>query len=164
MKKTIAILKNEEGSVIIIAIVILALLTIIGISATNTTTIELQISSNDKSHKITFYAAEAARPYVSANTALYGPGNITPGSPHYFPNDSDPYVQITSEPSVVPYPLSSVQSFTGFVEYTGFSAPPRGSGFEVGKFKAHRYEMTCNGYGPRNVESRVQAGFYRIGF
>lgn len=163
MKSITRPLRNEDGSAIVLALMILVLLTIIGISASNTTNTEVQIASNDKFHKITFYAAEAARAYVTANIALYGPDNITPSSPHYFPNNSDPYVQITSEPSE-PYSLNSVQSFTGFVEYTGFSAPPRGSGFEVGKFKAHRYEMTCNGYGPRNAESRVQAGFYRIGF
>ena len=38
----------------------MALLTIIGISATNTTSIELQIAGNDRIYKQNFYRAEAA--------------------------------------------------------------------------------------------------------
>ena len=60
MQKTISILKNEDGSVIVIALLIMALLTIIGISATNTTSIELQIAGNDRIYKQNFYRAEGA--------------------------------------------------------------------------------------------------------
>ena len=51
--------KKEEGSVLVVALLILALLTVIGISATRTSEIELQISGNAKTHKTSFYAAEA---------------------------------------------------------------------------------------------------------
>ena len=52
-------LNNERGSVLVIAVLVLILLTIIGISATITTTTDLQIAGNEKTHKISFYAAEA---------------------------------------------------------------------------------------------------------
>ena len=51
--------KKEEGSVLVVALLILVLLTLIGISATRTGEIELQISGNEKYHKIAFYAAES---------------------------------------------------------------------------------------------------------
>jgi len=51
-------LKNEEGFVLITALLMLVVLMIIGIAATNTTTIELQISGNDKVAKQTFYQAD----------------------------------------------------------------------------------------------------------
>jgi hypothetical protein len=124
----------------------------------------MKIASNDKFHKITFYAAEAARAYVRAKIDLYGPDNITVGSSHWFPNNSDPYVQAASEADVAEYTLNTFQSFTGDVAYTGFSDPPRGSGYEAGKFRSHRYTMTCIGYGPRISSGQIQAGFYRIGF
>jgi len=156
MKKRLSILNNENGSALLISLLILGLLTLLGIFATNTTNIEIQIAGNDKLHKLGFYAAEAARGYVAGKPALYGPDNITSTNPpHYFPNNADPSEK---------YSLDSTQSFAGDVGYTGSSEPPRGSGYEVGKFKAHRYEMTCNGYGPSNAESRIKAGFYRIGF
>lgn len=56
MKKT---LNNEQGFVLITAIMMLVVLMVIGIAATNTTTIELQISGNDKSAQMAFYGADA---------------------------------------------------------------------------------------------------------
>jgi len=52
-------MKNEEGFVLITALMMLVILMIIGIAATNTTTVELQITGNDKAAKQTFYQAEA---------------------------------------------------------------------------------------------------------
>ncbi len=52
--------KNETGSVTIIAaLMILVILTLIGISATSTTVVELQIAANDQFHKIAFYNADS---------------------------------------------------------------------------------------------------------
>jgi len=51
---------GEEGSVLVLAVVILVLLTIIGISATTTSTIEMQIAGNERTHKQNLYKAEAA--------------------------------------------------------------------------------------------------------
>ena len=146
--------KNEDGSVMVVAILILALLTIIGIAAMSTTNVELKISGNEKSYKMALYAAEAARGYVEKTPELYGPDNITLGAGLNFP-DNDPSVVVE---------LSSTQSFNGTVEYLRSSAPHRGSGTQVGTFKAHNYKMTCKGYGPSNAESQIEAGFYRIGF
>ena len=147
--------KNEAGSVMVVAILILALLTIIGIAAMSTTNVELKISGNEKSYKMALYAAEAARGYVVKTPELYGPDNMTLGEEINFPDENDPLEVVR---------LSSTQSFGGTVEYLGFSAPPRGSGTQVGTFKAHKYKMTCKGYGPAKAESQVEAGFYRMGF
>jgi len=53
-------IKNEEGSAIVIAVMILMVVTIIGVSSTNTTTVELQIVRNDGIYKENLYLAEAA--------------------------------------------------------------------------------------------------------
>jgi len=53
-------LNNEDGSVVAISIVILAFLTVIGIAATTTTSIEVQITGNNKIYKENFYLAEGA--------------------------------------------------------------------------------------------------------
>ena len=54
-----SILKNEQGSVLLLAIMMMMLLTLIGIAATTTSTIEIQISGNDKFHKMAFYNTDA---------------------------------------------------------------------------------------------------------
>ena len=59
MLKITSLLKNEQGSVIVIAIIILALLTIIGISATNMSSTEVKVSTNAMLHNIAFYAADS---------------------------------------------------------------------------------------------------------
>ncbi|MBN1626081.1 MAG: hypothetical protein JW944_06105 [Deltaproteobacteria bacterium] len=53
---------GEQGSVMVVALVILVLLTIIGISATTTTNIETQIAGNEKVQKIAFYTADSGVP------------------------------------------------------------------------------------------------------
>jgi Tfp pilus assembly protein PilX len=59
MTTAFLIQKNEKGSVIIAAIMILALLTVTTFMAMNTSDTEVQISGNALIYKKTFYAAEA---------------------------------------------------------------------------------------------------------
>jgi hypothetical protein len=51
-------INNSDGAVTIAALLILALLTILGISSISTSNMEVQISTNDKVHKMAFYAAD----------------------------------------------------------------------------------------------------------
>ena len=60
MKEIISKLNNEEGSAIVIALIILVLLTMIGITASDNTVIELQIVRNEAIYRQNFYRAEAA--------------------------------------------------------------------------------------------------------
>jgi hypothetical protein len=59
MQKITSIINNQQGSVIIMAVIVLALLTVIGISATNTSTTEVQVSTNAMLHNIAFYTADS---------------------------------------------------------------------------------------------------------
>lgn len=59
MKTSSLILKNNKGSVIIMAIMILVLLTIIGIAATSTSIFESQIIGNEHRYQIDFYVADS---------------------------------------------------------------------------------------------------------
>jgi type IV pilus assembly protein PilX len=58
MKKTM--LAKEDGSILIVALILLVLLTLMGISATTLTDIELQIAGNELVSRANFYNAEAA--------------------------------------------------------------------------------------------------------
>jgi len=57
------IISNEHGSAIIFAVLILAVLTILGISSMNTSDIELQIVSNERLYQRDFYIADSAWKY-----------------------------------------------------------------------------------------------------
>ncbi|MFT5697823.1 MAG: Tfp pilus assembly protein PilX [Desulforhopalus sp.] len=52
--------QNEEGFVLVVALMMLLVLSIIGALATNSTITELSISGNNKVHKQTFYQADGA--------------------------------------------------------------------------------------------------------
>lgn len=61
MKKIIiSIISNKKGSAIIIAVLVLAAVTILGISASNTSNVEIMLTNNDVLYKNNFYKAEAA--------------------------------------------------------------------------------------------------------
>ncbi len=59
MHKITSIIHNQQGPVMIVAMVILVLLTIIGIAATNTSTTEVQISTNAVLHNVALYTADS---------------------------------------------------------------------------------------------------------
>jgi hypothetical protein len=159
-------IENDKGSVTVLAVVLLILLSLLGMAAISTSSIEVQIAGNELRHKQAFYAAESASAYVAWSPDLYGPDNITSGTPHYFPNGtSSPYVPITATlPAAQPLFPTSAQSFNGEVEYDSSSSTPRGSGYSVGTFRAHVYKMVCNGYSSNNAVENIVIGFYRIGF
>ncbi len=82
--------KNEEGSVLIVALIVLVLLTLLGIFATRTTEVEIQIAGNDMRYKRNIYSAEAVAMEAAQNikdtevldTALpwlYAMGGLTSG-------------------------------------------------------------------------------------
>jgi PilX N-terminal len=159
-------LKNEKGSVTVLAVVLLMLLTLLGMAAISTSSIETQIAGNEVRHKLAFYAAESAAAYVAWHPDLYGPDNITSGDPHYFPNSTSgaAYVQNTTQQSPQPIDAAGTQSFEGQVSYTGSASPPRGSGYSAGTFRAHQYQMICNGHSSNNAFETLMIGFFRIGF
>jgi len=148
MKETPVFLNNEKGSVLVIAVIFLMLLTVLGVFATTTSTIELQISGNDKINKMVFYAADSGTPYVSVNTDWYGPDNIdedTPAGPFTYQLSDKLQVEIEN------------------VTYLGKSQMPAGTGYSAGTIFAVNYQLKSTGTGPNNGTSIVEAGFYRIG-
>jgi Tfp pilus assembly protein PilX len=150
-------LNNQHGIAIITVLLVLALITLASVMVSRTTSTELQIATGDQLYKIAFYASEAAQAYVIRNPDLYSSANIDTSDPFFFPDDSNPSVTQALD-------TDSIESFNGEVGYINPMVTPRGSGFQVGKYKAHVYQMLCNGYGPRNSNTQIEVGFYRIGF
>lgn len=62
----IQVVENERGSVLVIALIMLVLLTILGISASTTSEIETQIAGNERNYKRTFYTANSGIEHVKA--------------------------------------------------------------------------------------------------
>jgi type IV pilus assembly protein PilX len=58
MYSTVSALGNTRGATLVIGLLTLVLLSLIGLAATSTSRMEVQISGNDKLYKEAFYAAE----------------------------------------------------------------------------------------------------------
>ena len=159
IKQFIQMLANRQGSVMNIALLILMLLTLLGITFANLSSTDLRITANERTQSLSFYAAEAARSYVEGTPALYGSTNVTPGLGVTFPDKNDP---------AATQALGAKQSFSGTVTYVGAEEAGRGRipPSAHGLFKEHEYVMTCDGNGPpgTSAQTQVQAGFYRVGF
>ncbi|MFC1868884.1 PilX N-terminal domain-containing pilus assembly protein, partial [Thermodesulfobacteriota bacterium] len=55
-----SIIRKEDGNVLLISLILLVLLTMIGIAATRTASIDIQIAGNNMAYTRNFYTAEAA--------------------------------------------------------------------------------------------------------
>ena len=149
------IIADQRGSVINIALLILILLTLLGITFVELSSTDIKVAGNDRTTKMAFYAAEAARGYVAASPSLYDGTNVASSQPKSFPLAADSASVVAS---------LGKQGFLGTVVYLRAKDPPRASGYPADKFKAHWYQMNCNGTGPRNAKASIEAGFYRIGY
>lgn len=70
--RTCCTLRNEEGNVLIVALLFLVILTLIGIFSTNTARMDMQIASSEIPYKRNFYVAEAG---LYREAAELGRGN-----------------------------------------------------------------------------------------
>jgi hypothetical protein len=85
--KATSILNNEEGVVIIAAMMVLVLLTIIGIASTNMSNTEIKIASHGLIHQQNFYEAEGAT--LLAMEAMEGLANPKVADPSWLWQQTD---------------------------------------------------------------------------
>jgi hypothetical protein len=146
-------LKDQKGAVLVIAVVILLILSIIGIYAVGSSTIEIKISGQKKFYDEAFNDAEGGVDYVRGLNPF---GGIDSG------NGPDNPVNYTS-------PSGSDFNFNVDVSYLGNSPPPVGSGTgqRIG-FRAHYHLIDSTGTDAPLVSSNasvnLQTEGYRIGF
>jgi hypothetical protein len=108
---------NEDGTVLILALLMLVMLTVIGISASTISNIEMQVAGNEKFYKIAFFAAdggtEAGAELLEKNIDL----RAFPSQPYTIPSstvtvyDMDFWSQEstpTSRTALVGLPVGSV--------------------------------------------------------
>ena len=178
MKSLISRVKNEEGSVLVVALLMLALLTIIGISATTTTKIEIQVAGNEESHRIAFYCSDsgvyATPKLISASLNDSAEQAVTSGS--YTPDDGTFYREIIgfdAWDAATDIRLIMGEFHTDVdVDRTGQQGLPGGGvefasgaeGIGVGSAGgvAIFYEIDSFGSGPNSSLSRITAVYRKV--
>ncbi len=184
--------KQENGSIIVIALVILMMMTVIGISLTTTASIELQIAGNDKLHKGAFYQAdgglEIAAEMVEQNIGCMSGFTANDGDDAVIGDDADSAVRVDNlafwqkVDATVPsdanrdfyfpnnYGSSAHTNITigGNSSYSKGSAIQMVSGYE-GKGKGAgaggsyiMYDVFAQHVGPSNSESIVQVQWRHV--
>jgi Tfp pilus assembly protein PilX len=62
--KSLSIIRNSEGAALVLALLVMAAASVIGVMAVTTSSIEMKISGNERIAKETFYAAEAGIEHI----------------------------------------------------------------------------------------------------
>ena len=71
MQQTDTIMRSENGSIVVVALIMLSLLTVIGLSSSHTSIIESRIATNEQLSNIAFYKADGG---AEAGTVLIEDG------------------------------------------------------------------------------------------
>jgi len=136
-------LNNEEGSVLILALIMLVLLTLIGISATTTSTIEIKIAGNERAYKRNLYSAEAAVMQCAQNMEQTNLQNPKPAWLGLIGTVNEPAdIRLTTfwEAPVDPTPQLAVIPDTLFVATSqGLAGGTQGTSLDMTKSNVHAY-------------------------
>ena len=145
---------NEQGSITLIALMILVVLTLLGITITRTSTIDMQIAGNEIPFKQNFYVAEGG---IHREAAEVGRGNY----PVMNINTPGPLADEDSAGLPAPDPhLVNGRAYDFTLGYLGFFLPPQG--YSVVHFS--RYDYDVNSFGDPDVSRiRVASRYFKIG-
>ncbi len=153
MKVIVDTIANDRGSALVVALLVLVLLTLMGISATTTSTIEVQMAGNEKFHDMAFYAAESGW-----QTSLNWLDGQYPGVTwKYMDWDGGKFIEFNGDfakdAAKVPVTLAGDNHTEYYIkiESVGTRAVP---GYGT-NFRRFNYRVNSVGFGPRNARSEV---------
>ncbi|MFC1683915.1 PilX N-terminal domain-containing pilus assembly protein [Pseudomonadota bacterium] len=135
---------RQQGAALMMALVILLIMTLIGLSAMQTSTLDMKIVANQKENTTAFHIAETALEITFENAV----GDISS-----FADAVTSGTQTINQTSYLDMPASSV-SVDIYSGGTGVWA----KGSSIGKIKPHRYTVTANA---ERTGSRAKASHQR---
>ncbi|MGD9039397.1 MAG: pilus assembly PilX N-terminal domain-containing protein [Desulfobacteraceae bacterium] len=149
MNKTVVRDRNEKGSITVIALMMLVVLTVIGIAVTRTSSTDIRIAGNVVPYKQDFYVAEGG---LHREAAELGRGSYP------VPDIEIPMTLATSDDIGLPGPAHEVlgNPYIFYVHYEGFFNPP--AGYSIIHFSRYDYLVDVKG---GNV--RVAGRYYKVG-
>ncbi len=143
------IILKENGNVTVIALMILVILTIIGISASRTSTTDMQIARNQIPHKQDFFVSEGGQNKEAAfiGTGGYPVTDVNTPSPYDDPLADGKYDILTAG-----------KSYDYKIYYEGHFLPPKGYSTEG----YARYDYTVDTEGGTSKYA-IDSRYYKIG-
>jgi hypothetical protein len=164
---------EEKGFVLVAALLMVAILTIIGIAATRTSETETLISVNERAYVSEFYNAEGALVDTLENSTTWLTGNMltTPAAGSFTENVDinsdgtmdavieircifDPEEEDVNDPDIDG--LSDAANDLPVLSHK--SPPPAGSGYSMKHFEVRRYGVTATS---ATGNTRIQTGVWK---
>lgn len=178
LRKTVS---NDSGVALIVVLLVLALLTIIGISATSTSTVEQRIAANDKELSIVTYHTDAGLATVAqlVNQAIFDRNLVATDEISFLPDVDTVYTQIrypdtydlgstdiqytlantTVSLDVHRWAMRAGEGGGGSEPITGFESTVTGGG--GGGF--HYFRIAANGQDLSGTSKRLSVNYIRPG-
>ena len=154
MRNSIVKNQSEQGSITVIALMILVVLTLLGITITRTSTIDVQIAGNEIPFKQNFYVAEGG---IHREASEVGRGNypvMNINTPIELAN------QLTVPLPPPPPHLVDTKAYDFSLNYVGYFLPPQG--YSVVHFS--RYDYGIDSFGdPAGSRIRIGSRYFKIG-
>ncbi|MEE8245231.1 MAG: PilX N-terminal domain-containing pilus assembly protein [Pseudomonadales bacterium] len=135
---------RESGAVLIVAMIILVILTLLGITAMNTTSLQERMASNTQEQVHAFQAAETGLNQAFADNLAYDISSTYTGG---------------ATPTVF---AGSADSASYISTFLGFSPPPPGSLYSATSFQAAHFNFRATGTSATNLSIVLNGGAYQI--
>lgn len=156
MKRSVFL--NEKGSALIIAIMLLAVMSVLGIVVMSTSTTEIQLSGNYRNSQESFYTADRAIEYAM-QSASGGSGTVDLYDDQNNTIAGNPVHRTLIAIGQSDLELSNVTATDdrNSVTYISSGAPPVGSGSDASLFEARNYAVNAVGIFPANINNPSRA-------
>ncbi len=134
---------GEQGAVLIIALIMLLILTLLGVTAMNMTSMEEKMATNIQESNQAFQAAE-----TGISKAFDSPGSVDLSNP------------VTVDPAFIG---GSSNLKSGYVtSFQGWSNPPLGSLYSATSFQSAHFDTAATGTTESGASVELHGGMYQI--
>ena len=135
--------RRQRGAVLIVSLILLVVLTLLGVTSMNTTSLEEKMAANSQTTTRAFQTAETGLSIAFNDNAAYDLSGAYDPSSSTVSNTSD------------------VVDLEG--DFKGWSPPPSGSLYSATSFQAAHFEFTSTGrVAGGNVSTTLRGGAYQI--
>ena len=135
---------SQSGAVLIVAMIILVVLTMLGVTAMNTSSLQERIASNTQEQVHAFQAAETGLNLAFADNLAYDISSTYTGGAN------------------LPPFAGSADTATYIPTFLGFSPPPPGSLYSATSFQAAHFNFRATGTSATNLSIILNGGAYQI--
>jgi type IV pilus assembly protein PilX len=136
---------RQSGAVLIVSLIILVVLTLLGITAMNTTVLQQRMASNTQERVHAFQAAETGLNQAFADNLAYDVSSTYTGG------------------EILTAIVAGARDKAGYAAtFLGFTPPPTGSLYSATSFQAAHFNFRSEGTSASNLSTILNGGVYQM--